>query len=99
MTFAPVADWGGPNTGFQLAGDPAIERRPADGRLWDYAADHLGFYGFLRIANTRILRRVGVGLLDLPDRLWRDDYDNRLHPGKAADQAIADAAAEMGCEL
>ncbi len=99
MAFAPVADWGSPAAGFQLAGEPTIERRPADGRLWDYAADHLGFYGFLRVANTRILRRVGVGLLDLPDRLWRDDYDNRLHPGKAADQAIADAAAEMGCEL
>jgi len=99
MTFALVANWGSPDTGFQLAGDLAIERRPADGRLWDYAADHLGFYGFLRVANTRILRRVGVGLLDLPDRLWRDDYDNRLHPGKAADQAIADAAVEMGCEL
>jgi len=99
MAFAPVADWGSPDAGFQLAGDPAIERRPADGRLRDYAAGDLGFHGFLRVANTRILRRVGVGLLDLPDRLWRDDYDNRLHPGRAADQAIADAAAEMGCEL
>jgi len=99
MTFAPVANWGSTDAGFQLAGDPAIERRPADGRLWDYAADHLGFYGFLRVANTRILRRVGVGLLDLPDRLWRDDYNEKLHPGEAADQAIADAAAEMGCEL
>ena len=99
MAFAPVTDWGSPTIGFQLAGEPLIERRPADGRLWDYAADHLGFYGYLRVANTRILRRVGVGLLDLPDRLWRDSYNNRLHPSEAADHAIADAAAEMGCEL
>ena len=99
MAFASVADWGSPAAAFQLAGEPPIERRPADGRLWDYATDHLGFYGFLRAANTRILRRVGVGLLDLPDRLWRDSYNDRLHPSGAADQAIADAAAEMRCEL
>ena len=53
----------------------------------------------MRVDNTRVLRRVGVGLLDLPDQLWRDDYEARRHPWEAAEKAIADAAAEMGCEL
>jgi len=97
--FAPIADWGSPATAFQLEGEPPVERRPADGRLWDHAKDDLGFYGFLRVANTRILRRVGVGLLDLADRCWRDDYSARVHPCEAADDAIADEAADMGCEL
>lgn len=99
MVFAPIANWGSPDAGFQLAGDPVIERRPADGRLWGYAKDDLGFYGYLRVANSRVLRRVGLGLLDLADRCWRDDYIAQVHPCEAADEAIAEEAADMGCDL
>lgn len=99
MAPTPVVAWGDRTTPFQLDGQPPIERRPADGRLWDYAADHWGFYGWLRTAHARILRRIGLGLMDLPDRLWRDDYQARRHPCQAADDAIANAAAEIGCEL
>ena len=65
----------------------------------NYAGHELGFYGFLRTAHTRVLRRIGLGLLDLSDRQWRDAYVGRQHPCQAADKAIADEAAEMGCEL
>jgi len=36
--------------------------------------------------------------MDLPDRLWRDEYDARVPPGEAADLAIDEAAAEFGAE-
>lgn len=99
MALTRVANWGGPDTCFQLEGQLPIERRSADDRLWGCAAAHLGFYGYLRVANTHILRRAGVGLMDLSDHLWRDSYDSRLRPDKAADEAIADEAADMGYEL
>ena len=98
MAFIPVAEWGDPNTPFQLAGKLPVGRDPVDERLWDYAHDHLGFYGWLRVANVRIARKVGVGLMDLSDRLWRDAYDEQVHPGEAADVAVAEEAAELGIE-
>jgi len=100
LALTPVAAWGGPDTPFQLAGQAPIGRSSADGRLWDHAGGLCGFYGYLRIANARVVRRVGVGLLDLGDRCWRDDYDGQaFHPCEAADDAIAKEAADMGCEL
>ena len=99
MDMTPVAAWGGRTTPFQLEGQPPVERRPPDNRLWDYAGQDLGFYGWLRTAHARILRRIGLGLLDLSDRRWRDSYDERIHPCGAADKAIADEAADIGCEL
>jgi len=99
MALTSVTAWGGPDTPFELAGQPPIERPPTPDRLREYAGDHFGFYTYLRVANARIVRRVGVGLLDLADRCWRDTYDKRVHPCKAADDAIAEEAADMGCEL
>ena len=99
MELTPVAAWGSRTTPFQLADQPPVERRPPDGRLWDYARQALGFYGWLRVVHTRVLRRIGLGLLDLSDRRWQDSYNKRTHPWKAADEAIADEAADIGCEL
>ena len=99
MDLPPVAAWGARTTPFRLDGQAPIQRRLPDNRLWDYAGQELGFYGFLRIAHTRILRRIGLGLLDLSDRRWRDADVERQHPCAAADKAIADEAAEMGCGL
>ena len=99
MAFKASPAGADPATAFQLDGQSPIERRPADGRLWDYAAGHLGFYGYLRVANTRILHKVGLGLLDLSDRLWRDSYEERRHPGEAADEAITAEARDMGRAL
>ncbi len=96
MAFLPVAEWGDPSTPFQLAGKRPIWREPVDERLWEYAQEHLGFYGYLRLADARVTRKVGVGLMDLPNRLWRDSYDDQQHPGKAADKAIAEEAEDLG---
>ena len=99
MAHTPVAAWGGPDTCFQLEGEPPVERRPADGALWDYAGAHLGFYGFLGVADSRILHRVGIGLLDLSDRVWRTHYEDHRHPSEAADDAIASEGPCMGRDL
>ncbi len=93
MARLAVAERGGPDTPFQLAGKPPIGREPLNERLWEYSGGHLGFYGFLRVADARITRRVMLGLLDLPDRMWRDAYDDEAHPGEEADDALAE---EMG---
>ena len=99
MAFIPVAEWGDPSTPFQLAGKLPVGRGPEDERLWDYAQGHLGFSGYLRVADARITRKVGIGLMDLRDRLWWDSYDDRVHPGEAADEAIAEEAEDMGIDL
>ena len=99
MAFIPVAEWGSPSTPFQLTGKPPVAREPVDESLWKYAQGHLGFYGFLRIANARVMHKVGIGLMALPDHLWRDSYEEQLHPCEAADDALAEDAAEMGIEL
>jgi hypothetical protein len=106
-TLLPVAEWGDEHQPFQIATRPPIlhvaGRRYAHDRLWEYADGHLGFYGWLRVVNRRIERKLfldtGLGLMDMPDRLWRDDYDDRVPPGESADLAIDEAAAELGMEL
>ena len=100
MAFTAVAARGSAAEPFQLAGKEPIHHAPGvrdtHDRLFEYAGGHLGFYGFLRLANARISGRVMVGLLDLPDRLWRDAYDDGAHPGDAANEAITEVAEEMG---
>ena len=94
MALRAIVERGGESAPFQLAGLPAIEPSTGDVQLWEYAQGHLGFFGFLKVADLRIGRRVMVGLMDLPDRLWRDAYDDGAHPVEAADDALA----EEGCE-
>ena len=99
MAFTPVAARGSDAKPFQLAGKAPIHHSPGaqdtHDRLFDYAGGHLGFYAFLRVANACITGRVMVGLMDLPDRLWRDAYDDGAHPGDAANEAISEGAEEM----
>ena len=98
MAFISVAARGSESEPFQLTGKTPIQHTPgaceSHDRLFEYAGGHLGFYGFLRVANARISRRLGIGLADLPDRLWRDAYDDEAHPSEAADAAIEEEAGE-----
>ena len=94
MVLLAVAERGGPTTPFQLTGKPPIGRDPVNQRLWDYAGGHLGFYGFLRIADARISRLALIGLLDLPDRRWRDAYDEEAHPSEEANEALEEEGFE-----
>lgn len=94
----PVADWGGPDTPFQLAGrnplHPGLSR--SLDRFWVYSGGHLGFYGWLRVANRRTDRVFLCGLLDLPERDWWDEYNERVPPAEAADVAIDEYASRHG---
>ena len=97
-----VAEWGGRSKPFQLDTRTSLlhlyGRSFSHNRLCNYANGHLGFYGWLRVVNRRIEKTVIVSLMDLPDRCWRDEYDNRVPPGEAADLAIDETAAEFGID-
>ena len=85
MAFTAVAARGSETEPFQLAGKNLLTHDPgvsaAHDGLFGYAGEHLGFYGWLRVANARIQRRVIVGLLDLPDCNWCNEYDLACTPG------------------
>ena len=102
MTTLGIADWGGPARPFRIETRQPIVHRPgasfSHDRLWEYAGGHQGFYGWLRAVDRRIERTLTVGLMDLPDRCWRDDYDDHVPPSEAADLAIDEAAAEFGID-
>jgi hypothetical protein len=102
MSILPIAAWGDQTTPFQIATREPIQHHPGASfvrdRLWEYANGHLGFYSWLRTANRQIGRITGIILLDLPDRCWRDEYDERVPPSEAADLAIDEAAAEFGID-
>lgn len=93
-----VADWGGPDTPFQLIGcnpvRPGVSR--SLDRLWTHAGGHLGFYGWLRVVNRRMDRVYLCELFDLPARDWRDEYDGRVPPAEAVDVAIVEYASKHG---
>ena len=93
-----VADWGGPETPFRLQGCAEIGRATETGTdpLWTYAAGHLGFYGWLRVASRHAMRTFRCGVLDLPPRDWRDAYDGCVPPKEAADIAIDEYASQHG---
>ena len=100
-----IAHWGDATVPFQLVGkNPIIHRddNPDHKGFWEYARGHLGFFGYLRVANRRIESKMEAacgtpfGLFELPDRLWRDAYENRQHPLDAADEALAEYLSEMG---
>lgn len=58
MAFTAVAARGSADEPFQLVGKEPIHHTPdardTHDRLFKYAGGHLGFYGFLRVANARI---------------------------------------------
>ena len=98
-----VIDWGALDRPFVFAGlcpiagcDPS-----APDRLWTHAAAHLGFYGWLRVANAHAARSckwVILDLLDLPPRDWRGEYDGRVPPREAADVAIDEHESMCGIQ-
>ena len=76
MTALIIASWGSAAEPFQVQGRPPIGQNPDQDRLSDYTAGHLGFHGWMRMVNARIQGRAIVSVMDLPDRCWRDLYDD-----------------------
>ena len=75
---------------FQLVGKPPIERFDTDVSLASYTEGHLGFHGFMRVVDARIGHWAMVGVIELPDRNWRDLYDEETDLIEAADEALAE---------
>jgi hypothetical protein len=86
-TWRPdVAKPGGPSTPFQLDGHLPVKPPILRTQLWRCAEGHLGFYGFLCLANARLLRRGTFDELGLTDQPWRASYDAGAHPIDEADK-------------
>ncbi len=95
-----VIDWGGRDRAFVFAGLGRITRCGPD-RLWTHAAGDLGFYGWLKVANSHAARTckwIILDLLDLPPRDWRGEYDARVPPEEAADIAIDEHESVRGTQ-
>ena len=91
--------WGDTERSFKHRGQEiayAAGQSVSDDRLWAYANGDLGFFGWLHAVNRRVSEVAKIHVLDLPDRLWRDEYDGRVPPSEAADVAIDEAASKTG---
>lgn len=49
---------------------------------------HLGFYGYLRVCNSRCVELTGVSIFDLADAAWRNWYDEQTPPEEAVSSAL-----------
>jgi len=56
------------------------------------------FREWMREVDAYLEQRLGMSSDDLPDWLYRDDYDDGLSPEEAAENAIAYACEEHGIE-
>ncbi|MFW7270273.1 hypothetical protein ACMAUO_20350 [Gluconacetobacter sp. Hr-1-5] len=90
-----IASWGSETEPFQFAGRNPIPRNDRDPTMASYTAGHLGFHGWMRAVDRAIWRRTGLGVFDLPDRCWRDAYEEQIPPAEAAQEALEDE----GCPL
>ncbi|AOX18652.1 hypothetical protein [Kozakia baliensis] len=87
-----VASWGDETSPFRFTGRDPIERNDRDPTMASYTAGHLGFHGYMRAVDALLQRRAGVGVFDLPDRCWRDAYDDEIPP----QEAVAECLEEEG---
>ena len=65
---------------YSLASSPALDpgRKSVD----------LGFYGYLRVCNSRCIGLTRVSIFDLADATWRDWYDEQVPPEQAVSQTL-----------
>ena len=45
-----------------------------------YGSEHLGFTGYMAVADAICVARFGLGVHDFADQTWRDWYDDRVTP-------------------
>ena len=57
------------------------------------ASDNRGFEDWMRAVDKLVGYR-GLSVYDLPDCCYRDWYDNRLRPIRAANRALKNAAGD-----
>lgn len=56
-----------------------------------YMTDDVYFAVWMHAVNQAIIRRIGLGFMDLEDWLYRDAYDADMAPREAALQMLADS--------
>jgi len=61
-------------------------------RLRDYAGDNSAFYYWLLAVDAAVVARADVGVLDLPDFLLRDAFDNGDSAESVAAQVLEAAS-------
>jgi hypothetical protein len=88
MRRPDIAQRGGPATPFRLDGHAPVEPPIIETPMWRFAGGHLGFYGFLCVANARVVNLGKVDVLELQDRQWRAAYDAGAHPIDEAEKAL-----------
>jgi hypothetical protein len=59
-------------------------------RFMEYAGDDESFALWLRLADRRVGRLVGLGVFGIGDWSWRDAYDAGMSPLDAARDALAE---------
>jgi len=74
------------------------QMQTAAGRKSAPIAVHLGFYGYLRVANAMCLQKAGMSIFDLGDAPWRDAYDNQRPPQEAVEEVLAEEGFPSGEE-
>lgn len=56
---------------------------PENDSVRSYARDDVDFGTWLMVVNGACYRRIGFGIFDLPDKSWRDWYEDEMTPGEA----------------
>lgn len=59
-----------------------------DSSWMKYAGGDAYFAVWMALVNRRVVRRIGIGVLDLGDATYRDWYDDGIDPQEAANLAI-----------
>lgn len=53
----------------------------------EYSGNDDAFAGWLSKLDALVIDTYGMGVMDFPDHLWRDDYDSLLSPAEALEAA------------
>jgi hypothetical protein len=89
-----VVDWGSETLPFAIKKDgQTISLDPAKNpRALEYTDGHVGFAGYLMAADLELERisKMPFSIMDMPDYLWRDAYDDEVEPAHAVEDMLED---------
>jgi len=74
--------------GFDPAKIMAAVDKPSAKAWMNYAGNDEFFALWMALVDRRVVRRVGLGVLDLSDANYHDWYDDGVTPAQAAELAV-----------
>lgn len=74
------------------------KRYPVGDTLRSYGWEHLGFAGYMAQCDAVCSARTGLGVFDLADTTWRDNYDDRIEPSSAVTELLEDQGYDVDSE-